>query len=69
MSFPRAKIMWSSSFYAAIWCIWKERNARCFKAKTARAETLIDNIKFMVASWVSILPIFRGVSIDFMLLN
>lgn len=60
----RAKIMRESSFHAAIWGIWKERNARCFNGKSIRLEALIDKIKFLVASWISILPIFRGVSVN-----
>lgn len=27
-SFRRGIIMWGSSFYVAIWCIWKARNSR-----------------------------------------
>lgn len=69
-SYRRGKIMWCSSFYAATWCIWNERNYRCFEGRSSRVETLINRINFATTSWVSIRPyFFLEVSIDLMLLN
>lgn len=55
--------MWRTSFPAVLWFIWKERNSRCFEGKVLPVEAMSDGLKFSIASWVSILPHFRGISI------
>lgn len=47
--------------------LWKERNARCFEGVSSSIDSLCEKIKFFVASWVSILPPFQGVPMDFIL--
>lgn len=61
---PKAKIMWRLSFFTTIWAIWKERNRRCFEGKCYSATKVVDRERFYVASQVSILPPFRGLSVD-----
>lgn len=68
-SSQRGKIMWSSSFYLAIWCMWKERNTRCFEGRSNREEVLIDKIESMMSIWFSTFPMFQGFYIDLMMLN
>ena len=63
----RGKIMWRSSFLLVLWVSWKERNARCFEGVSSSRDSLCNKIKFFVASWVSILPSFHGVPMDFIL--
>ena len=63
--------MWKTSSLAVMWTLWKERNSRCFKgvssseeAVSSSKEALAFKVEFLVASWVFVLPIFRGYSID-----
>lgn len=60
----RGKIMWKSSFMAVKFTLWKERNSRCFNRVSSSKEAIAFKVEFLVASWVSVLPIFRGYSID-----
>lgn len=61
----RGRLMWSLSFLAVIWAIWKERNDRCFEgSKCCSAEEMVNKLKHFVASWVSILPQFQGISLE-----
>lgn len=50
-----------------IWSIWKERNTRCFDGITYPMQRLVDKAKFLVASWVLVLPIFRGFSMNLLI--
>lgn len=63
----KGRVMWKASFLVLIWTIWKERNSRCFEGVSSPKETLAYRVKFFVASRVSVLPNFRGHSIDSML--
>lgn len=65
--------MWNFSLLAIIWSLWKERNVKCFDATSSSVEVVvevvIDRAKFLVASRASVLPLFRGFSLDSILLN
>ena len=61
---PRGKVMWWLSFLAVIWTIWKEINLRCFEGISVSESNMLEKLKFLVASWVSILPSFKGFSLD-----
>ena len=61
---PRGKVMWRLSFLLVIWTIWKERNMRCFEGIACNESRLVEKLKFLGAFWVSILPYFRGYSLD-----
>lgn len=63
------RIIWSCSCPTIIWIIWKERNSRCFKGKASNVKDLIDNQKFAIASWFSILSQFYAISIDMIVNN
>lgn len=63
----RGRIMWSSPFLAVIWSLWRERNARCFERSSSQVQVLVDIARFLVASWVLVLPQFRGFSYDLIL--
>ena len=69
ISHPRGKEMWNVAFLAVIWTLWKERSARCFEGVEKRCEFLWEKIKFSVASWVSINPIFQDSSVDQIMRN
>lgn len=56
--------MWKFSFLAVIWSLWKERNLRCFKGRSYHWQALVDRAKFSMASWVLLLPLLRGFSLD-----
>ena len=60
----RGKIMWKTSFLAVIWTLWKERNSMCFKGLSSSKEAMAFKVKYLVASWVFVLPNFLGYSID-----
>lgn len=65
----RGRIMWYCSFSAIIWSLWMEKNERCFGGRSSHLQALVDKPRFLVASWVLILPYFRGSSYDFILFN
>ncbi|RWR75099.1 Reverse transcriptase zinc-binding domain-containing protein [Cinnamomum micranthum f. kanehirae] len=65
----KGKIMWCLSFLACVWTIWKERNRRCFEGIASSKEDLIFRLKFCIASWVSYLPDFWGLSTDAIMFN
>lgn len=57
---PRGKEMWKIAFPIVIWCIWRERNARCFEGVAANGESMIEKIKDFVACWASSNRLFHG---------
>ena len=65
----KGKGMWKITFLAVIWHTWKERNARCFKGTAMNRESICGKIKFSVAQWVLINPIFRDISVDQIMFN
>ena len=65
----KGKEMWKLSFLVVIWHIWKERNARCFEGVVMNGDSICGKIKFSVAQWVLINPIFRDYSIDRIMYN
>lgn len=64
MRSPRGTDMRRTSFFAIIWILWKERNARYFIGKRADGATLAEFLKFTVASWLFVYPNFNHFSID-----
>lgn len=48
---------------ALIWLIWKEKNARCFEGKCAKVQAS-EKLKITVASWMLVLPDFKGSFVD-----
>ena len=65
----QGKEMWNLSFLAVIWHIWRERNARCFEGAATNGEPIGGKIKFYVAQWVLINPMFRDYSVDQIMFN
>lgn len=65
----KGRIMWKLSFFAVIWAVWKEGNRRCFEGKMSSHISVLEKVKVMVVSWVSILPQFKGVSFDCIMSN
>lgn len=59
MGSGRSRIMWWFSFVVVIWHIWKERNTRCFEARSSSMDSLLEKAKFTIARLVSVLP-FKG---------
>lgn len=59
------KLIWRSSFLAVVWIIWNECNNRCFEGKVSMKDSIVERIKFAVASWMSTLPCFRGTPLDY----
>lgn len=57
------------TFLAALWTIWKERNARCFEGKESSVEELVKKLKQAVASWMLILPHFKGIPLETIVRN
>lgn len=60
INFPRGKAMWRASFLALVWIVWKERNARCFEGRSSKEQVLEEKLKFTVASWMKVLPLFKA---------
>lgn len=42
----------------------KERNVRCFDGSSFPLHVVVERAKFLVASWILILPHFRGFTMD-----
>lgn len=63
------RIIWNCSCPTIIWIIWKEKNSCRFKGKASNVEDLIDNQKFAIASWFSILSQVYAISIDMIVNN
>lgn len=63
------KLMWRSTFPAAVWIIWREQNNRCFERKVSIKDSIIERIKIVVASWMLILSYFRGIRLDYFMFN
>lgn len=61
--------MWRLSFFAIIWAVWKDRNKRCFEGVSFNVVDIVEKARFIMASWVSILPSFSGLSMDMIMLN
>ena len=53
MQSPKGKQMWKILFFAIIWLLWKEGNARCFEGLQSSIDSVMEKIKFIVAYWVS----------------
>ena len=64
----RGRIMWSVSFLATIWSIWKERNFRCFEGGSTDVNILVEKVKYL-ALWVSPNPLFKGISVNSIIHN
>lgn len=61
--------MWRGTFIAVLWAIWKERNCRCFEGKKATVEDMLKNLKQTIASWMLVLPQFKGIPLQFIVCN
>ena len=53
-----------SPVFAVLQTMWKERNSSCFEGVSSSKEAMVYKVKFLIASWVSVLPIFKGRPID-----
>lgn len=47
----------------------RKKNRRCFEGKVMTVTSMLDIIKFLVTSWSSIHPLFKGTSIDSIICN
>ena len=56
-----AKILWQSSVFAVLWCIWLERNARVFNDSFSTIDFVWDRIIFLASLWCSAHGLFNGV--------
>lgn len=56
-------------FSRVVWAIWNDRNQICFEGKSSSMADIIDKARFSVASWISILPEFRGLTVNLVLFN
>ena len=65
----RGKELWSLTFLAVHWTIWKERYSRCFEGAAISETCLVKKVKFLVALWLSISPSFSGYSIKKIMLH
>lgn len=65
----KGKAMSRLSFLVTIWAIWKERNCRCFEGSSSSLADVVDEARLNVVTWISILPAFRGLSTDIIMLN
>ena len=55
-----AKILWQSSFYAMLWCIWLERNAKICHDSFSTVDFIWDRITFLASLWCSTHGLFHG---------
>lgn len=65
----KGRALWRSSFLVVLRTIWQETNARCFEDNQSSLESLVDRLKVTIASWVSILPLFKDIPFDFIVKN
>ena len=65
----KGKEMRRLSFLAVIWIIWKEKNSRLFEKRSENCDSVMEKIKFLVASWLLINHHFKGYSLDQIMRN
>ena len=58
-----AKILWQTSIFAMLWCIWLERNSRVFNDSFSSIDFIWDRITFLASLWCSAHGLFNGVSL------
>jgi hypothetical protein len=51
--FSRSAVVWKMVPLCIIWCIWRERNDRCFNDSSRSAEELIHFFLFTIFSWTA----------------
>ena len=56
-----AKILWQSSIFAVLWCIWLERIARIFNDSFSTIDFVWDKIAFLASFWCSTHGLFNSV--------
>lgn len=50
-------------FLTVLWLIWKERNTSYFEWVSSKEDFQLHKVKVQVASWVSFLPEFKGITL------
>lgn len=65
----KGKVIWKTPFLIILWIIWKERNSRCFDSKAMEVEALIDKLKFITGSCISVLPLCHSISFNLLVNN
>jgi hypothetical protein len=49
----RSAVVWKMISLCLMWCLWSERNARCFEDSTRTSEELIHFFFFTLLTWMA----------------
>lgn len=60
----RTRVMRKVSFFAVMLVIWKRKEREVFEGSPSSVRLQQIKVKFYVALWVSVLPLFRGIPLS-----